>query len=75
MNTSRVFPTQINRPPLTPVVSIQGEVAAYNIINGNSRSIDYSIVPNVVFTIRPINYFYDIVRCRQHKKRNNKGIY
>jgi glutathione reductase (NADPH) len=40
--------------PLTPVVSIQGKAAAYNIINGNSKSVDYSTVPNVVFTIPPM---------------------
>jgi len=28
--------------PLTPVVSMQGKAAAYNIINGNKKSMDYS---------------------------------
>lgn len=40
--------------PLTPVVSMQGKVAAYNIINGNKKSMDYSLVPSVVFTIPPM---------------------
>ena len=40
--------------PLTPVVSMQGKVAAYNIINGNKKSLDYSLVPSVVFTIPPM---------------------
>ena len=40
--------------PLTPVVSIQGKTAAYNIINGNKKSMDYSLVPSVVFTIPPM---------------------
>jgi len=40
--------------PLTPVVSIQGKIAAYNIINGNKKSMDYSLVPSVVFTIPPM---------------------
>lgn len=39
---------------LTPVVSIQGKIAAYNIINGNKKSMDYSLVPSVVFTIPPM---------------------
>ncbi len=40
--------------PLTPVVSMQGKAAAHNIINGNSRTIDYSMTPSVVFTIPPL---------------------
>jgi len=40
--------------PLTPVVSIQGKIAAYNIINGNKKSMDYSLVPSAVFTIPPM---------------------
>jgi glutathione reductase (NADPH) len=40
--------------PLTPVVSMQGKAAAYNIINGNKKSMDYSLVPSVVFTIPPM---------------------
>ena len=40
--------------PLTPVVSMQGKIAAHNIINGNTKSLDYSLVPNVVFSIPPM---------------------
>ncbi|TET48268.1 MAG: NAD(P)/FAD-dependent oxidoreductase [Actinomycetota bacterium] len=40
--------------PLTPVVSMQGKIAAYNIINGNKKSMDYSLVPSVVFTTPPM---------------------
>ena len=40
--------------PLTPVVSMQGKIAAYNIINGNKKSMDYSLVPSAVFTIPPM---------------------
>ncbi len=40
--------------PLTPVVSMQGKIAAFNIINGNKKTLDYSLVPNVVFTIPPM---------------------
>jgi glutathione reductase (NADPH) len=40
--------------PLTPVVSMQGKAAAHNIINGNSRTVDYSMTPSVVFTIPPL---------------------
>ncbi len=40
--------------PLTPVAGMQGKTAAYNIINGNKKSMDYSLVPSVVFTIPPM---------------------
>jgi glutathione reductase (NADPH) len=42
--------------PLTPVVSMQGKIAAYNIINGNKKSMDYSLVPSVVFTVPPMGF-------------------
>jgi len=41
-------------PPLTPVASMEGKTAAYNIINGNSKKMDYSVVPSVVFTLPPL---------------------
>jgi len=37
-------------PPLTPVASLDGEVIAENIIHGNTRIPDYSVVPSVVFS-------------------------
>jgi len=40
--------------PLTPVASLQGKIAAYNIINGNKKTMDYSMVPSVVFTLPPM---------------------
>ena len=36
---------------LAPVADEEGKVAAHNILYGNSRSIDYSVVPSAVFTI------------------------
>ena len=36
---------------LAPVADKEGEVAAKNIINGNTITLDYDVVPSVVFTI------------------------
>lgn len=41
-------------PPLTPVASLDAEVAATNILQGNSRKPDYRGIPSVAFTIPPI---------------------
>ena len=37
--------------PLTPIASLQGTVAASNIIEGNTKTVDYNGVPSAVFTI------------------------
>ena len=36
---------------LAPVADQEGKVAAHNILHGNSRAMDYSVVPSTVFTI------------------------
>lgn len=36
---------------LAPVADKEGQTVALNILHGNSRSVDYSIVPSAVFTI------------------------
>ena len=36
---------------LAPVADEEGKVAAHNILHGNSRTMDYSVVPSTVFTI------------------------
>lgn len=41
-------------PPLTPVSSLEGEIAAANLIEGNDRQPDYTGIPSVVFTIPPL---------------------
>lgn len=41
-------------PPLTPVASLEGHVAASNMLQGNHRKPNYSGVPTVVFTIPPL---------------------
>jgi glutathione reductase (NADPH) len=41
-------------PMLTPVVSMQGDVAASNMIEGNKYTADYSVIPSTVFTIPPL---------------------
>ncbi|MBP2030280.1 glutathione reductase (NADPH) [Methanohalophilus levihalophilus] len=37
--------------PLTPIASLQGTVAASNILSGNTKTVDYNGVPSAVFTI------------------------
>lgn len=39
---------------LTPVSTIEGEVAADNILNTNSRKLNFSCIPTVVFTMPPL---------------------
>jgi len=41
-------------PPLTPVAGYDGEIVASNLLNGNSRTVDYRGVPSVVFTVPPL---------------------
>ena len=36
---------------LAPVADQEGKIAAHNILRGNSRAVDYSVVPSTVFTI------------------------
>ena len=36
---------------LAPVADEEGKTAAHNILHGNSRKVDYSVVPSTVFTI------------------------
>ncbi|MGH6898016.1 MAG: dihydrolipoyl dehydrogenase family protein [Geminicoccaceae bacterium] len=38
-------------PPLTPVASLEAEVVATNLLDGNAATPDYTGVPSVVFTI------------------------
>lgn len=40
--------------PLTPVASMDGEIVAANLLHGNRRKPDYSVVPTVVFSIPPL---------------------
>jgi glutathione reductase (NADPH) len=39
---------------LAPVADAEGKTAALNIAEGNSHSIDYSVVPSALFTLPPI---------------------
>jgi glutathione reductase (NADPH) len=41
-------------PPLTPVASLDGDVVARNLLEGNRHKPDYTGVPSVAFTIPPI---------------------
>jgi glutathione reductase (NADPH) len=41
-------------PRLTPVAGYGGEIVASNLLNGNSRTVDYRGVPTVVFTVPPL---------------------
>ena len=41
-------------PALTPVASRDGEIAAANILEGNTRAAEYRTVPTVAFTLPPI---------------------
>ncbi len=41
-------------PKLTPVSSMDGHVAASNMLKGNHRRPDYTEVPSVVFTVPPL---------------------
>ncbi|MGH9159242.1 MAG: dihydrolipoyl dehydrogenase family protein, partial [Vicinamibacteraceae bacterium] len=41
-------------PPLTPVAGYDGRIVAENLLEGNHRATDYSVVPSVVFTVPPL---------------------
>jgi glutathione reductase (NADPH) len=41
-------------PKLTPVAAYHGRIVAANLLNGNHRTPDHSIVPSVMFTIPPL---------------------
>jgi glutathione reductase (NADPH) len=41
-------------PPLTPVAELEGEIAATNMIEGNTREVNYTGIPSVVFTQPPL---------------------
>jgi glutathione reductase (NADPH) len=43
-----------NGLPLTPVAGMDGEVIAENLLQGNQRKTDYSVIPTVVFSIPPL---------------------
>lgn len=40
--------------PLTPVAAMEGRIAAHNLLNGNSRTPDYTGFPTVAFTLPPL---------------------
>lgn len=40
--------------PLTPIAGYDGRVIAANLLHGNERKPDYSVVPTVVFSIPPL---------------------
>lgn len=40
--------------PLTPVAGYTGEIAAHNIVHGNSRTTDFHGLPTMVYTIPPL---------------------
>ena len=40
--------------PLTPVAGIEGEIVADNLLNGNRRSVDFSGLASIVYTIPPL---------------------
>ena len=41
-------------PPLTPVATYEGKIAADNLLNGNHRKPNYDGIPSVVFTVPPL---------------------
>lgn len=40
--------------PLTPTATLEGSVAAENIVHGNEKEVDYRGIPSVVFTTPPL---------------------
>ena len=40
-----------NGPPLTPIAAVDSHTVSKNILNGNEKTIDYPVVPSVVFTV------------------------
>jgi glutathione reductase (NADPH) len=43
-------------PPLTPTASLEGSVAAKNLLDGNRHRPNYAGLPSVVFTIPPLAF-------------------
>ncbi len=41
-------------PPLTPVAGLEGSVVASNLLEGNSKTVDYRGIPSCAFTIPPL---------------------
>ncbi|HET7570848.1 MAG TPA: NAD(P)/FAD-dependent oxidoreductase [Gammaproteobacteria bacterium] len=46
--------TATNGLPLTPVAGLEAGAVAANLLDGNSKTVDYSGVPSCVFTIPPL---------------------
>lgn len=40
--------------PLTPFASMEGHIVASNILEGNHKKPDYSVMPTVIFTVPPL---------------------
>jgi len=40
--------------PLTPVAALEGEIVAENLLHGNRRSVDFTGLTSIVFTIPPL---------------------
>ncbi len=55
---------------LAPVADEEGKTAAYNILNGNIKTVDYSVVPSVVFTIPSIGSV-GLTEEQAHQKKLN----
>lgn len=56
--------------PLTPVAGMQGRIVASNLLNGNTKTPDYSGIPTVVFTTPPLaRVGLDERAARQHGLR------
>jgi len=52
---------------LTPVAALDGRVIATNLLKGNRRTSDYSVVPTVVFSIPPlaaVGFHEEVARAR-----------
>ncbi|MCI0442518.1 NAD(P)/FAD-dependent oxidoreductase [bacterium] len=41
-------------PALTPIAGMESKVVAENLIHGNRKTLDYTVVPSVVFTLPPL---------------------
>jgi glutathione reductase (NADPH) len=62
---------------LAPVADEEGKTAACNILNGNIKTVDYSVIPSVVFTIPSIGSVGLTEEQAQQKKLNfrvNQGM-
>ena len=57
--------------PLTPVATLEGYVAASNILHGNKKKPDYRGIPTVTFTIPPLSSVG--LTEEQAKERAEKG--